>query len=102
MTTVTNRNRFVIVKFFPKSFDFGKVTTYRGIFLSNNNDGLLQLKHPRAIPLCITIHKVLPYILSKSDVDDSVIDFLGYIVKNPRNYKIVAPSPCMIVTLKNR
>jgi hypothetical protein len=102
MTKITNRNKYVIGKFFPKSFDFGKIPTYKGIFLSNNRDGLLQLKHSRAILLCITIHKIMPYILSKSDVDDSVINFLGYRVKNPRNYKIVALSPCMIVTLKNK
>ena len=102
MTTATNRNKFIIVKFFPKSFDFSKVTTYRGIFLSDNRDGLLQLKHPRAILLYITIHEVLPYIMSRSNVDDGVVDFRGYRVKNPRNYKIIALSPCMTVTLKNR
>jgi hypothetical protein len=102
MTIVTNRNRYVIVRFFPKSFDFGEVTTYRGLFLSNNRDGLLQLKNPWTILLCITVHKLLPYILNKGDVDDSIVNFLGYRVRNPRNYKIVAPSPCMIVTLKNR
>jgi hypothetical protein len=100
MTTTTNRNMSVIVKFFPKIFDFGKITTYRGIFLSNNRDGLLQLKHPRVILLCIRIYEVLPYIMS--GVDDSIVDFLENRIKNPKNYNIVALSSCMIVTLKNR
>jgi hypothetical protein len=40
--------------------------------------------------------------MSRSDVDDSAIDFLGYGIKDPRNYKVVASSPRMVVALKNR
>jgi hypothetical protein len=39
--------------------------------------------------------------MSRSDVDDSAVDFLGYGIKDPRNYQVVASSPCMVVTLKN-
>jgi hypothetical protein len=101
-TTIANKNRSKNVKFFPKGFDSGKVMTYRRILLSNNRNGLLQLKHSWAILLCITILKILPYILSRSDVDDNVVNFLGYKVKNLGNYKIITLSPSMKVTLKNR
>jgi hypothetical protein len=40
--------------------------------------------------------------MSRSDVDDSAIDFLGYGIKDPRNYKVVASSPRMVVALENR
>jgi hypothetical protein len=34
--------------------------------------------------------------MSRSDVDDSAVDFLGYGIKDPRSYKVVASSPRMV------
>jgi hypothetical protein len=85
MTTITNRNRSIIVEFFPKSFDSGKVLTYRGILLSNIRYGLLQLKNSQAILLCITILKILPHVLRGCDIYDSIVNFLGYRIENLGN-----------------
>jgi hypothetical protein len=83
MTTITNRNMSIIVELFLKSFDSGKVLTYRGILLSNNRYDLLQLKNSRAILLCVTILKILPHVLRGGDVDDSIVNFLGCRIENP-------------------
>ena len=74
--TITNKNTSITIEFFPKSFDSGKVLTYKGILLSNSRYGLLQLKNSRAILLCVTILKILPHVWRGGDVGDSIVNSL--------------------------
>jgi hypothetical protein len=101
VTTIANGNRSIIVEFFPKGFDYSKVITYRGILLNNNSDDLLLLKNSRAILLCVMILKILPHILSKSDVNDNVVNLFRYRIEDPGDHKVIAPHPSIKIALND-
>ena len=80
---ITYSNRYVIIiEFFPKSFDASKILTYRGVLLSDDWDGHLQLKNSWVIPLWILILEILPHVFTRCDVDDSRSNFLWYGIEN--------------------